>query len=421
MLNDGAAIGRTTRIFFAAFVFACFLFWWLPSIIYRLFLGVSDPVQNWALWVSVLAFGTFAVGYSVSPSGVRAFFEPFVPRVTLSSHVMDACESFAYQATVLIALPAFLVALQFSGYRLSVDYGWGENMPFAYQIVLYIHLFFAFLFLGVAKSILQNKRRIIIASILVILPRLIVSLRWGRFVLAQALVPIVFIALARGWVRFSGKRIIVLGLLAAFIVFVPALTRGDNFLGRDELVNFLWAGSTLHLLQNYMDLDLKGKCPPLLVSITAKTIPYSLLGICTMNYKGVTGIPAILDRIITEDDLAAEGSQVGTGSNYLLELYLTGGLSAIIFGSMFLGFTSRCFMRLIGQRSAFAGIWAECLSRALFAPRMNWGYVYERIPSLVLATLAVLWLAWLADAQAGERAANRLHRHAAPRGAGGLP
>jgi hypothetical protein len=79
----------------------------------------------------------------------------------------------------------------------------------------------------------------------------------------------------------------------------------------------------------------------------------------------------------------------GKGSNYLLELYLTGGIGAIILGSVIFGFTNRCFVQWISQRSLFAGIWAECLSRALFAPRSTLGYVYERIPSLLLATMIV--------------------------------
>ncbi len=84
----------------------------------------------------------------------------------------------------------------------------------------------------------------------------------------------------------------------------------------------------------------------------------------------------------------------------MLELYLTGGIGAIILGSVFFGFSSRCFIQWISQRSLFAGIWAECLSRVLFAPRGTLGYVYERIPSLVIATLIIVGLAWIASAQA---------------------
>jgi hypothetical protein len=48
----------------------------------------------------------------------------------------------------------------------------------------------------------------------------------------------------------------------------------------------------------------------------------------------------------------------------------------------------------VGKRSLFSGIWAECLTRALLAPRGDLGYVFERIPSLVCATLLVVLVVW---------------------------
>src|SRR6266446_1457493 len=382
--------GKATWIFLGAFVLACLLFWWLPSILFRV-LSVEDPVRNSALWVSLLGVITFTAGYLLPPVRFKS---------TLPLHLIDACEMLAYKATLWIACPAIVLAGQFFYSRSGVDYGQGQGLSLIHQAVLYIHMFFAFLFLGVARTIPQDRRRIVIASILIILPRFIISLRWGRFFLVQAIVPIVFIALARGWMRLSGKRVLQLGALAMFILFVPPLTRGDKFFGQDEMVTFFEAGSSLRLFQDNVDLNLTERCPPLLVSMTAKLIPYGLLDVCTMEIYGSKGVPATLDRILTDNDPSTQGTLYGTGANYLLELYLTGGIGAIILGSVFFGFSSRCFVQWISQRSLFAGIWAECLSRALFAPRGTLGYVYERIPSLLLATLIVITLAWVAHAQA---------------------
>ncbi len=380
-----------TGPFLGAFLFACVLFWWFPSVLFRFVLHVEDPVRNWALWVSLLGVITFTAGYLLPPVRIKT-------RLPLS--LIDACETLAYKATLWIGFPAIILAVQFFYSRSAVDYGQGEGLSLIHQAVLYTHMFFGFLFLGAARAIPQDRRRIIIASILIILPRFIISLRWGRFFLAQAIVPIVFIALARGWIHLSGKRVLQLGALAVLIVFVPALSRGDNFLGQDEIVTFFEAGSSLRLFQDNVDLNLTERCPPLRVSMTAKSIPYGLLDVCTMDYKGSKGVPATLDRILTDNDPSTAGTLNGTGANYLLELYLTGGIGAIILGSVFFGFSSRCFVQCISQRSLFAGIWAECLSRALFAPRGTLGYVYERIPSLLLATLIVITLAWVAHAQA---------------------
>jgi hypothetical protein len=63
------------------------------------------------------------------------------------------------------------------------------------------------------------------------------------------------------------------------------------------------------------------------------------------------------------------------------------------------GFTSRCLVHWLTEPSLFAGIWAESLSRALFAPRGTLGYVYEKIPSLLGATLLVMAIVYLVRTQ----------------------
>jgi len=77
-----------------------------------------------------------------------------------------------------------------------------------------------------------------------------------------------------------------------------------------------------------------------------------------------------------------------------LELYLTGGTAAVIIGSVIFGASCRWLVGSVGQRSLYAGIWAECVSRALFAPRGNLGYVFERVPSLVVTTWLVVAISW---------------------------
>jgi hypothetical protein len=367
---------RSARTYFVAFLFACFLFWWLPSILYRL-AGIDDPVKNFTLWISILGAIAFATGF---------YLHPMRFRTEIPEWVMDGCERLAWKATLWIAIPALVVAVRFFWYRSGVVYGQGEGLSIIDQAVLYTHLFFAFLFLGATKAVAGGSRRIVTASLVVILPRLIISLHWGRFFLAQAVVPVLFIAVARGWLRMTMKRWFQVAALALVVVFIPALTRGEQFLGQQALLDFFAAGNTLQLLQNNADLDLSQRCPPLFVSMTDKVIPYGLLGICTVDIWGRKDLPATLDRILADNDPSVEGTLEGPGANYLLELYLSGGITVVIIGSIFFGYTNRCFVDWVGRRSLFAGIWAECLSRSLFAPRSTLGYVYERIPSLVLAT-----------------------------------
>jgi hypothetical protein len=374
---------RGKWFFLGAFIFACFLFWWLPSILFRMVVHQSDAVEDGTVAISILALVLFIAGYLL-PMPCRS-------RIQLSERMLDACGGFAYKAAALLFLPALAISLQLWYSRIGIDYGTGSAIPRPYQALLYIHLFFGFMFVGAADPGKQGWRRILKVVVLVTLPRLVVSLHGGRFFLAQAIVPAVLIAVSRGWIRFSAQRLLQFAVLVLVIVFVPSLTRGDDVIGQEETIRFFAAGSSLQLFQDNQDLDFNENCPPFLVSLTAKSIPYGLLGECVIDIAGLKSMPATTSRILTVNDpMSYNGTVTGTGSNYLLDLFLFGGMSAVYAGSAVFGFSCRRFAEWIGKRSLFSGIWAECLTRALFAPRSDLGYVYERIPSLILATFLVV-------------------------------
>lgn len=413
-LSEGMQVSRMERenkpvvkVFWCAFVFACVLFWWLPSILFRLVLKLPDVVSGTTLWISVAALAAFSVGYIVPVYRRKR-------RLIGSEVTLDLCESLTYKLTILLFPLALVGALHFLIYRAGVAYGEGEGIPLWLQAILYTHLFFGLMFLGIAGKNEVSHRRIWIAAFLTTLPRLLVSLHWGRFFFAQALVPIIFIAIARGWLRMGRKWLIYLPLLAAAIVFVPAITRGtkvagEDASGRSDLVTFFQQGSVLVFFEK--DRDLVASCPPIAVSFLAKTVPFKALGICTMRVGNQTGVLADITSLLTarySDDLMA-----GTGGIYILELFLVGGVPAIIIGSVMFGISCRWFIEALAYRSLFVGIWAECISRALFAPRGTLGYVYERIPSLVLSTIAVVVLAHLISViSAAERARRVARPHA---------
>jgi len=378
---------RCKWLFLGAFVFSCFLFWWLRSILVRDLLHIVDTVTDETIGISILALLLFIAGYLL-PANTRLADPRSYP-------MLDACAAFAYKATQFFFFPALLIAIQQLSRRIGVDYGLNDIIPRPYQALLYIHLFFGFMYLGGADAEKQGNRRLVIATILVILPRLIISLHGARFFLAQAVVPALLIAVARGWIRFSAKRILQILALAIVIIVMPAVTRGDKVIGPEKDLIMITGNNILGLYQDNLDISLDSNCPPLLISLTAKTIPYGLLGICVVNFAGLKNMPATLERIITNyDPYSFQGTAAGAGSIYLLELYVTGGLFAVYIGSVLFGYSCRLFVSWIERRSLFAGIWAECLTRALLTPRGNIGYVFERIPSLVLATGLVIFLVW---------------------------
>ncbi len=373
--------------FLLAFAGCCVLFWWLQSILLHFWLGLEIPLEPRFIWISIASLAVFSLGYLIPA--------PLLRGIATSRLVLDRCAAFAYKGTVIGSIPAFLVASQFAAYRFTVGYNEGHGPSLLQQAILYIHLFLGLLYVGAVDDADKRKPRLGLVIFLTIAPRLLISLRWGRFFAAQAIVPILFIAIARRWIHITPKRILQIAFVGLFILFVPAITRGDTIFGEGEngqpqIVAYFGYMNTLGYFQD--NTDLAYPCPPLLVSLTAKIIPYSALGICTVDLGNDKGLPATLDLLLAKqysDDIMA-----GTGGIYLLELYLLGGTSAIIIGSLIFGLTCRQFVGFLGHRSLYAGIWAECLSRALFAPRGTLGYVYERIPSLLVTTWIIVIALW---------------------------
>jgi hypothetical protein len=355
---------------------------------FRVVVHQPDAVEEETIAVSVEALLLFAVGY-LFPARSRVISQSPGPMI-------KDCGNFAYVATMVLAVPATILAVQFWRTHSALAYGEASDIPFSYQAILYSHLFFGFMYLGSADPDSEGWKRILTAITLVTLPRLIISLHWGRFFLAQAIVPALLIAFARGWIRLSVKRVLQLALIALAILFVPSLTRGDSVFGQGDIIKWFAAGSSLQLYQDNTDLNLNGRCPPLLVSLSAKTIPYSFLGVCVLEVGSEKNMPATIDRILTVNAPANRIAIVGgTGSNYLLDLYLFGGSLAVFLGSGLFGFSCQRFVAWIGKPSLFSGIWAEALTRALMAPRGGLGYVFERIPSLIFATLFVIFAVWV--------------------------
>jgi hypothetical protein len=380
-------------LFALAFVAACGLFWWLPSLITRYALNSFDPVTNPVLAISLIAVATFLAGF--------LFLGPRKPAPTApKGWELDGCAEWGYALALALALPALLMAVHFSAQRMHVEYGSGEGIPFLHQAVLYAHMFFCLLFLGASRDEPTNRGRLLLVIVLLLLPRLLISLTWGRFFVAQAIVPVVLLAVSRGWLRLNPALLLKLAMVAAMIIFVPAMTRGDRIFGEQEIFEFFAYGSTLKLFQDNLFFDLSGRCEPLLVSLTAKLIPWGALHECVIDLGDRQQVPATLDRLLTSAEIGSLDALVGTGSNYLLELFLFGGIGAILLGSLLLGWSSRWFIRWLSVPSIFAGIWAECLTRTLFAPRSNFGYIFERIPGLLLAILAVAALAYLTHRRA---------------------
>ena len=291
------------RLFLWAYIISCFIFWWLTNVLFWVF-DLPNTVELRFVWYSAGAALLFAVGYLLPTR---------TPKPRTSLDMLDGCARLAWRATLALSVPALVLSILFALYRSGLEYGEGENIPLIYQAVLYGHLFFGLLYLGATDG--ANRKRLWLAVLLVAAPRLLISFHWSRFFAAQALLPIIFIAVARGWLQITKWRFVQIGVLGLFLIFVPALTRGDQVVGEDAstFVRFFQTGSTLVFLQTYSDL--KTPCPPLLVSLTAKVVPYGLIGHCTIDVGNAKGLPATMTNLLTHEE--SDDLMRGTGGNYL--------------------------------------------------------------------------------------------------------
>lgn len=381
-----------SRLYLTAFFATCFLFWWLPSFYYCFVLHLPNPVSGWSVWVSVLAASLYFVGYrfAIFPTGVKI----------VSSEVTNGCEWLSGKLTKILFVPAFFYAVYFYFAHRQEYYG-DIYIPTLASSIFYLCLFFGLMYLSTVRSQKNIKQKVFIASLLVVFPRIIVSLNYGRLFVAFAILPIIFIFIARGWMRLTFKRAIGLFLLGICIVVVPSVLRGDfkshssgitgtnmrMFSGNFRMFVGTWllSGSTLRVFDQFHETSFLGMCSPLLVSLTEQVIPYKTLGVCTVPYAGGTRV-ADSDAVVSYAGDANSLTRTGTAATFILDLYWFGGIFAVAIGSLVMGFTCRLFVELIGHRSVFCGIWAECLVRSLFSILNAYGIVYQRIPSLMLAT-----------------------------------
>lgn len=395
-----------STFFLLAFVFSCALFWWGPSFVYQVILGIDDPVTLDTIKLSVLALIALIAGFVIPRKAEVDILKMRAEEIVDVGRLTGA-------VTRAFGIVAIVVALYFFFYRNGVQYGEGEGLADWQQAILYFHLFGFTLYLSATDDFACNRRRFIFTVLIGVLPRLIVSLVWGRFFLAQAVVPILLVFVARGWIKMGLKTYGYCFLCALAIFLVPPVVRGDEVFGNEQIVSFLANGSTLLLFQNNMQTDFSAGCPPLLVSLTAKLVPYEMLGICTIDIWGQTGLPATLDRMLAYQEIGNANLLTGPGSNFLLELYVTGGVAAILAGAFLFGVCCKFLCRSLVVPGIFGAISLECLTRALFAPRSNLGYVFERVPSLILATLVVAAIALqFSSARFRNRARRRLEARA---------
>lgn len=363
---------KISQFWYFLFFISCSVFWWLGNL-------ADDP--NWTITyetniLSIISFILISAAYFL--------YKPKKKEVIVS--VPQYGEKLLFLIFSILTVLSLAVSLDFMSLRMDFTYGEGDNISLPTQVIMYAHLFFGIFFFGIIAQRLQtSKIKIIMVPILLLTPRLIVSLVWGRFYLVQALLPLIFMTLISPHYKFNWKHPILICVMGLFVFIVPPIFRGDDLQSTESLKNFLIHGSTLSLIDKYSYLKNTIKCNPFIVSSTSKMFPYSFFGLCTIDVWGEKGLPATLDRLLAYEETGNIDILAGPGSNLLLELQLSGGFIGVVLGSILFGFMNKFSAVKLYGNPVYASIWVEILTRSLLVPRSNFGYVIERIPALFIA------------------------------------
>lgn len=398
---------KTTPRYFYLFIFfgACIVFWWSPSII--IFInGYESFLKEETVIISLTAFIFFAFGYLL-------FKDKYFMVFSYNNSLILKVNAFSKLLTIGFSIPSIVLAIVFYITRSALSYGEGDGVPLIYQAFFYAQLSFFFIYVASSSDEEKKSKTFLFIVFISVLIRLIVSLKWGRFFLIQGVFPVLIIFVARNWIKITFKNILIFLLSGLFVFFVPSYFRGDfdqakeivteidfDKIDKDSLaLDYMKSSSTLKLFQDNKDDDYSKWCNPLIVSLTQKIIPYSVLDICVMDIWREKSLATTLDRILAYKELGPEISQEvlnGPGSNYLLESYVSlGGVVGVCIVSFLLGIITAISFNSLTSVSLFGSIWLEVLTRAVLAPRGNIGYVFERIPMLLITTYGFIILSQL--------------------------
>src|SRR5271165_5614499 len=115
--------------FLTAFSLACFVFWWLSALLYRVLLDSEQGLDADVMIFSFLGLALFVLGYSL----------PWRERLwrPTRERTLDRVERLSYKATIVLALPALLAATAFTISRWGMEYQEGSGIPLYYQAILY--------------------------------------------------------------------------------------------------------------------------------------------------------------------------------------------------------------------------------------------------------------------------------------------
>jgi hypothetical protein len=377
------------------FIAGAVIFWVLPEAIR---IGFFNTYQNDEVYEYLgLSAAVVVIAYLLSSAWLRS--RAAEPRMEVQRDVALGLSArvIGYLAPVCMVLSAAFVAM-----RWGVDYGEGDSMPYAFQIFFYTHLYTYFFYLRFVDEQEIRRRRFLLVTLAVLLPRLLIATHWGRFFVGQAILPFVFALLVGGKVTVRARHLLMIVAGAGCIYFVLPLLRGDDVGGEgtESVLRFIAAGGPVHLVAQVEDIDQTfPNTNFLMTGLVGPFAPGLLSAEERIDIWGEQGAPLTLDRAFASLEGIGFYSLTGPGSVYVADLLVVGGVGALVAGSIVIGL----FLALAGAIYRLPVLYSialfDIVSKIVFLPRTSFTYLIDRIVILTLICAAMLYVARRAGAR----------------------
>lgn len=316
--------------------------------------------------------------------GRRLHKDNRLPGAVNRSH--QAVYKLAKIAFYALSAPALILAVQRFVSQSGVDYLDMESASPVGQAFLYGALYAYFVCLALSNKSSVSPKEFFLMFALVMIPRLLVGSISGRFVAVMPVLAFLFVGFARGYIQLRLRFLVAIVASASYLLFVHPLLRAGEEVGADSdtVMQVLLRSGPVNLMEQLDD-----------VSKSFAHVNFLKTGLLGNVFPGVLsaneredlwkreGLAVTADRAFAIHEGAGFEEMFGPGSIYVGELYLIGGWTSVVIGSLILGLTMGVAQKMVAVPTLWLVPLLDFAVKVPFVPRSNMTYMYERMIPLV--------------------------------------
>lgn len=315
--------------------------------------------------------------------------------------VLGLIHSFGRFLIVLTFPVCTFIALRYITSSRALNYGYEPGMLLAEQVFMYSAVF-GLQFVYASYDRASDRARFLLV-VAVLLPRLIISLSYARFYFLQVLLPVLaleaIIWRSRYPVTPRWIPVTAVSLGAAFLM-VPLYirARGEQLfadIGQFAYGLFL-GGSSLAIFDEFLrNRDLLPDISYSFGSLFYAVFPFLADGdylVALYDRELINRLDRALTKLTVTD---TAGAFMGTGGNFIVDLYADGGFALVFVGALLIAYTTRYFERRFLLTAFATFVSFHIISRIVYLPRGTFPEFFDRIAHSLMIWVAVVCLAQL--------------------------